>query len=515
MEALVAREHPLNASRPSALFIVAATLGVVLLGLGWPAGGQAPAPPTLTILSREGRRPVPLTVQNDQAFVALDDLAAAFQCTVREESLGALTVAYKGKTILLTPDQPVVSIGGRLVSLPAAPTRAGRRWLVPVEFINRALSLIYDARLELRSASRLVIVGDVRVPRVTVRFEGGDPSRLIMEATPRTTSTVTQETNTLMIKFDADALDVGIPPVQPGLVQAMRVVQPATLAIDLGPRFTGFRASTQTADTTARLTIDVMSAQTETQPVAPIQPSQPAPAPDLPGLGQPVASVRTIAIDPGHGGQDEGVKGGGGTKERDLVLGVARRLKAAIESRLGIRVLLTREDEGSVAPDNRAALANNNRADLFISLHANASFRKSMTGASILHVGLDHEAEQAARASLGSERLATFGGGIRDIDLVVWDLAQLRHVNQSAQLAKILDDQFRGRIPLAEHSLERAPLRVLESVNMPAVLIEMGYLTNDDQEKQMSGAEFQNAFVQAIYDGVVKFRDTLGAGGTR
>lgn len=507
----------MNPLRAPSLFIVAAALGVVLLGLGLPAGGQAPAQPTLTILSKEGRRPLPLTIQNDQAFVALDDLAAAFQCTVREEALGALTVAYKGKTILLTPDQPVVSIGGRLVSLPAAPTRAGRRWIVPAEFINRALALIYDARLELRSASRLVLVGDIRVPRLTIRFEGGDPARLIVEATPRTTGAVAQESNVLTIKFDADGLDVTIPAIQPqGLVQGMRLLPPASLAIDLSPRFNGFRASTQTAETTARLTIDVMSAQAETQPVIPTQ-SQPAPVPepDLPGLSQPVASVRTIAIDPGHGGQDEGVKGAGGTKERDLVLGVARRLKTAIESRLGIRVLLTREDEGGVAPDNRASLANNNRADLFISLHANASFRKSMSGASIVYVGFDREAEQAAHASLGSERLPTFGGGTRDIDLVVWDLAQLRHVNQSARLAKIFEDQLRNRIPLAEHALERAPLRVLESVNMPAVLIEMGYLTNDDQEKQLSGAEFQGAFVQAIYDGVVRFRDSLGAGGTQ
>ena len=78
-------------------------------------------------------------------------------------------------------------------------------------------------------------------------------------------------------------------------------------------------------------------------------------------------------------------------------------------------------------------------------------------------------------------------------------------------LARLLEGQFHDRIPLAVRPVDSAPLRVLESANMPAVLIEMGYLTNADQEKQLAGAEFQNTFVQAVLDAVVKFRDALDA----
>jgi N-acetylmuramoyl-L-alanine amidase len=477
-------------------------------------GGQAPNQATLSVLAKEGRRTLPLTISGDQELVFLDDLASSFQLTIREESLGTFTVAYKGKTILLTPDQPLVSIAGRLVSLPAPPTRAGRRWLVPVEFINRALGLVYDARLDLRKPSRLLIVGDLRVPRVIVRSEGADPARLTIDATPRTNSTVSQETNALTIKFEADALDIVVPGIQPGpLVQAVRVQEPVTLVVDLGPRFVAFRASTQPLDTSTRLTIDLLSAQQAPNAPPPAAVPEPAAPPlDLSALNQPAGGVRTIAIDPGHGGEDEGVKGAGGTKEKDLVLTVARRLKAAIEGRLGIRVLLTREDDHNVALDSRAAIANNNKADLFISLHANASFRKTATGASILYASFDREGEQSARASLGSERLPTFGGGLRQVDLVVWDLAQMSHITRSAELAKILAAEFHDSIPLSAHPVDRAPLDVLEAANMPAVMIEMGYLTNDEQETRMAGAEFQNALVQAVYDAVLKFRDTLAAG---
>jgi N-acetylmuramoyl-L-alanine amidase len=503
---------------PRVTLLAAVAIAAGLLTAVAPAGGQGPAAPALTILSKEGRRSLQLNLVSDQELVYLDDLATAFQLTVREESLGTLTVAYKGRTILLTPDQPLVSIAGRLVSLPASPTRSGRRVLVPVEFINRALALIYDSRLDLRKPSRLLIAGDLRVPRVTVRFEAGEPARLIVDATPRASNTVTQENNSLAIRFDADLLDAVLPPIQPqSLVQAIRVMDPAMLIVDLGPRFGTFRASTQQLDTTARTTIDLIPAQTDQQPLAaaptaatPAAP--PAAPPDLSALGGPVSAIRTIAIDPGHGGEDDGVKGAGGTKEKDLTLAVARRVKAAIESRLGVRVLLTREDDHNVSLDGRAAMANNNKADIFISLHANASFRKTAGGASILYAAFEGEADLTARASLGSDKLPTFGGGLRDIDLVQWDLAQIRHIHRSSELAMILADQFRDHIPLSVRPIDRASLRVLASANMPAVMVEMGYLSNAEQETKIAGAEFQNALVQAIYDAVIKFRDLPGGG---
>jgi N-acetylmuramoyl-L-alanine amidase len=482
-------------------------------------GGQSPAQPALTIVSKDGRRPLPLTINNDQELVFLDDLASAFQLTIRDEPFGAVTVGYKGKTVLLTPDQPLVSIAGRLVPLPSPPARSGRRVLVPVEFINRALALIYDAKLDLRKASRLLILGDWRVPRVTMRLEGADPARIIVDAAPRTDSVVSQQNNSLLVKFDADALDVSIPAIQPqGLVQAVRLLEPVSFAIDLGPRFAGFRATTQPLANATRLTIELLPSPADAPSVAApasptvAAPSNPAPPPDLSVLAQPALGLRVIAIDPGHGGEDEGVKGSGGTKEKDLVLTVARRLKAAIEGRLGIRVVLTRDDDRSVALSTRTAIANNNKADLFISLHANASFRKTATGASILYAAFDRETEQAAHASLGSVRLPTLGGGTRDVDLVFWDLAQIRHIVRSGELAALIEEQFRDRIPISAHPVDRAPLDILESANMPAVTLEMGYLSNDEQEAKMNTPEFQNTLVQAVFDAVLRFRDTQGSG---
>ena len=490
---------------------------MVLFARGLASQGAAPPSP-LTLLAKEGRSLIPVSLVNDQEFAALDDLATTFQLAVREESL-AIMVTYKGKTIILTPDRALASVSGRLVALPAPPARAGRRWLVPVEFISRALAPIYDTRLELRKPSHLVIAGDLRVPRVTLRYEPvGVAARLTVDATPRATSAVAQDNARLTIKFDADALDVATPPLQllpsqsaQGVIQAVRVIDAVTLAVELGPRFAGFKASTQPLDATLRLVLDVASTEPPTETAA----AAPTPPPDLSTLTQPVPAIRTIAIDPGHGGEDEGAKGAEGTKEKDVTLAVARRVKAAIEARLGIRVLLTRDDDRNVPLDDRTAVANNNKADLFISLHANASLRPSASGASIFSVAFDRDTEQTGRAALAPERLPTFGGGVRDIELVPWDLAQIQHITRSIELANILEQQFHDRIALGPRPVDQAPLRVLESANMPAVLVEMGYLTNVDQEKQLAGAEFQNTFAQAVLDAVLKFRDVLEQGQNR
>ncbi|HMB80346.1 MAG TPA: stalk domain-containing protein, partial [Vicinamibacterales bacterium] len=331
-------------ARPISSFPVASTAAFLIV-LAAALSSQTAPPPALSLLSKDGRRALPIALVADQEFVALDDLAAAFQLTVREESLGAVTVSYKGKTIVLTPDQALASVAGRLVSLPAPPARNGRRWLVPVEFISRALSLIYDTRLDLRKPSRLLIIGDLRVPRIAVRYDPlGASGRLTIDATPRANAAVTQDAEHLTIKFEADALDVSTPPLSapgsPGLILGVRLVDATTLAVDLGPRFAGFKAAGQPVDTTMRLVIDLVAAQTDTAAV-PTQQAPPPPPADLPpSFGQPSSAFRTIAIDPGHGGDDEGVHSADGAKEKELTLTIARRLKSVIETRLGLRVLL-------------------------------------------------------------------------------------------------------------------------------------------------------------------------------
>ena len=111
--------------------------------------------------------------------------------------------------------------------------------------------------------------------------------------------------------------------------------------------------------------------------------------------------------------------------------------------------------------------------------------------------------------------MPTFAGGLRDIQLVPWDLAQTHHLDQSTMFAGMLLQQLTDRVPLAQTPVDTAPLRVLASANMPAVLVEMGYLSNPEQERLLASDAFQSSFAQSVFDAVLKFRDAIAAGITR
>jgi N-acetylmuramoyl-L-alanine amidase len=486
-------------------FAITATLltGVLLLAQG------TPPPSPLILLTRDGRRPLSTTIVNEQELVALDDLASLFQLSVREDALGGgATVGYKGRTIVLSPNQPMASVNGRLVSLPAPPTRSGRRWLVPVEFLPRALAPIYDSRIELRKPSRLLIVGDLRVPRVSARIDSaGPPTRVAIDIGSPTTATVTPEAGRLTVRIDADALD---PSVQSpgGLVDQIRVEPPNLVIVQLKPGAGPPRATTTGADKGIRVTIDIPAAGA---PVAQQPEPSAAPPPDVGApLTAPRPALQAIVIDPGHGGDDSGAKGAGGTLEKQLTLDVARRIKTLVEARLGVRVILTREDDRHVGPDERAALANNSKADLLLSIHANAALASSLSGAEVYYLSLDREGQEARRAAESeSVSLPVLGGGTRTIDVIRWDLAQASHIESSATLATFLSEELRGSVPMSPRGTQQAPMRVLVGANMPAALIEIAYLTNASQEKQVVTSEFQTSVTQAIYTAILRFRGYL------
>ncbi len=477
---------------------------------------QVQGAPPYTLLSREGRRPLVARRVNGQDMFTLDELAPIFNLSVREDALaGGLTISTTRQTIVLSAGQTLASVGGRLISLPSPAVRDGRTWLVPVELVSRAIGPASGLRVEVRKSSRLVIVGDLTVPRVALRFddEGGGRARLTFEVDPAAGHHVTEESGRLVVAFDADAIDprLGTIPAGP-LVAGVRAADNApSIAVDLGPAFASYRvADVAGGEGVGRFVIELVgAAPAQPAPAQPAQPAAPAPVAPLFELSPP-ATIQTIVIDPGHGGAETGVRGPNGTLEKDVTLAVARRLKGAIEGRLGIRALLTRDGDQTVGLDERAAQANNNKADLFVSLHANASPRASTAGAEVFYLSLEgygQEAEAASRAD--GVPLPVFGGTARVIQLIPWEMAQARYLDRSAALAGMVADELRQRVPMSRRALERGPFRVLVGANMPAVLVEMGFLSNPDEERVLTSEPFQNAVVEALLQSVVRFRDYL------
>jgi N-acetylmuramoyl-L-alanine amidase len=122
---------------------------------------------------------------------------------------------------------------------------------------------------------------------------------------------------------------------------------------------------------------------------------------------------------------------------------------------------------------------------------------------------LDREGEAVRSAAASAVSLPVIGGGTRSIDVVPWELAQARHVEASAMLATVLEQELRQRVPMGERPIQQGPMRLLSAANMPAVLVEMAYLTNGAQEKAAAGEEFKNAVAQSLYNAIVRFRGYL------
>ena len=483
---------------------------MLIAGL-WLVSAQAPP---ITIVARDGRKPLPVTSINNQDYIAVDDINTAFQTTSREDRLaGGLTVTARGRSIVLTENQNVVSVAGRLVTLPAPPLRRDGRWFVPADFLPRALSPALDVRLDLRRSARLLLVGDIRVPRVVARVDAGANNVAVtLEITPNTETRVNAQPGRLIVQFDADALDLAIPlvPAQ-GFVQSIAPGDtPQTVAITLGPRYATHRVTTTQPDAgSGRVTIDLMPATTDITPV----PAPPSPAPDtrlvIPTQG-PSTGLRTVVIDPGHGGEENGTQGTRGTLEKEITLSVARRLRTLIESRLGLKVFLTREDDRTMSLDDRSAFANNHRADVFLSIHANSAVRPAVKGAEVYYLTVERADEEARkRADENATTLPALGGGSRAIDLILWETAQARYLEQSATLAGYIEQSLRTRVEMSPRAVQQAPFRVLVGANMPAALVEIGYLSNAEQETQIATAAYQEQVALALLDALIRFRDFL------
>lgn len=222
------------------------------------------------------------------------------------------------------------------------------------------------------------------------------------------------------------------------------------------------------------------------------------------------SGVRTIVIDPGHGGEESGAIGPQGTQEKDLALRVAQALKLQLENRLGVRVKLTRDTDVDVAFDTRTAIANQHKADLFISLHFNSSFGSRAHGAETYFLSREASDQMAAQVAATENQTAAAGSDPElDLKLILWDLSQSYHLAESQRFATLVQKELNRALGLRDRGVKQAPFRVLMGANMPAVLVELGFLSNPKEETQLQSAAYRAQLVDALVKAVRLFENQL------
>jgi N-acetylmuramoyl-L-alanine amidase len=212
-----------------------------------------------------------------------------------------------------------------------------------------------------------------------------------------------------------------------------------------------------------------------------------------------------VAIDPGHGGGEVGAEGRNGLVEKDLALSIARRLRELLLERLGVQVVLTRDGDRNLGLDERTAVANNNKADLFISIHADASPSREATGSSVYFLSYSSSGAEGEVSSARGRSGSTNGS----LDFILWDMAQASHLNQSARLAEILQQELLSATGASENrnrGIKQNTFRVLRGATMPAVLVEVGFISNPGEAELLKTGEHQDRIAEALYRGVLEFK---------
>jgi N-acetylmuramoyl-L-alanine amidase len=317
---------------------------------------------------------------------------------------------------------------------------------------------------------------------------------------------VTFQTDVMETDFVAEALPGRIV----GSVRFERATPPR-LIFDLGERF----ASVKTAERDPQH----MSLVFDTAPAAGAPPVPGTPPPGALPSQRPAATPVTgfrrpivLVIDPGHGGEDGGAQGPGGRFEKDLTLALARRLRAAAVDSLSIQAFLTRDGDNEVPLDERAAIANNFNANIFISLHANGSRFASATGTEVFFLSYTAADDEARRVAMQEGAILEKAPvNDKDVGLILWDMAQAAQLDASSKLAANLYGEISQAALSRSRGVKQAPFRVLVGATMPAALVEVGFITNPEEEKLLFSEEHQERLTNALVQGLGRFIATLRA----
>jgi len=267
----------------------------------------------------------------------------------------------------------------------------------------------------------------------------------------------------------------------------------AKIILDLTRDVTDMRLTA--ADNNRVFFLDLLTKKEPVTEAAP--PPVPTPAPAAkPDVIPAQRKVRVVVIDPGHGGMDTGAKSAS-MVEKDFTLVFARKLRTALQTRLGTTVLLTRDSDVALDNEARSAVANNNQANLFISLHAGYSANKLDDGSSVF----------VMKENFGEAFTTTSATG-RDQLFLPWYLGYRIHHQASVSAATFLQEALSKAIPGSKFTTRTAPLAVLSSPTMPSLLLEIGNLNNPVNAQTLSDAGFQSRLADTIVNAVQRFSES-------
>jgi len=223
-----------------------------------------------------------------------------------------------------------------------------------------------------------------------------------------------------------------------------------------------------------------------------------------------ISDIKLVVIDPGHGGKDPGAIGPRGTKEKDITLSIARKLAKKIRKRLKIRAILTRTGDYFVPLNKRTEMANSADADIFISIHANASLKPSSRGFEVYFLSeeaSDLEAQAVANMENSVVAMEDETKNMGRVSKILWSLTMNQFMNESSELCAFINRTVISACELIDRGVKQAGFYVMRGARMPAVLVEVAFISNKKEESLLNKDSFQEKVADSICDSVWKYKN--------
>ena len=447
---------------------------------------------------------LPIVRHEGRSYVELDRVAAAIQ-TRADASPGSVRAYLRtpAHTVTLTRNWARVVVDDRPLVLDA-PVRVRKGvWLVPDSFVERVVP-----KLTVATVPAPVILPAAAVAPATPVAEAA-LEELRFRSYPSFTRVVLETSAPVSYRIEPggerDARirvsglsgDARVLEIRDGFVEEVRLERARGDALlrvifDGAP---GELRPTTFADPD-RLVLDFM------RPVAPTERDQRA----------TTTPLRVMVLDAGYGGHDPGATGPTGLMEKELVLDVTRRVAKLVADQLGIKVLLSREADHFVTLRDRTSFANRARADVFVSIHANAHREVASEGVETYFLSsepTDNGARQVAaleNSVVQLEKPVARGKGVDVVKTILWDLAQSEFQEESSRLAEIVQDSMTQSLRIPSRGVKQAGFYVLGGAAMPAILIEIGFVTNPREERKLRESRYRDDVARAIVAGLRDYK---------
>jgi N-acetylmuramoyl-L-alanine amidase len=457
----------------------------------------------LVLLASPAWAGLPTVSYKGQEYIELARVAALLKARLdapAESSQARLTTP--GRVITFRRNWSRVMINGSSIKL-EAPVRVRKGvWLVPESFIHHVRR---PKVIPISAAAPAASPAPVAGSRMPVALED-----LRFRSYPSFTRIVIETSGPLSYRAEAGTakesrirlqLLAGFPRVQEvgdGFIEEARLERAGDDAV-LRVMFEGaageLRASTL-ADP-PRLVLDF---------ARPVEPSRR-------DRREALAPLRLVVLDAGHGGHDPGAVGPGGLQEKDLVLDVTRRVARLLEDKLDVKVRLSRDSDQFVTLRDRTTYANRERADLFVSIHANA--HREMTSNGVETYFLSSEATDGTARQVAAlensvvqfEKTPVRSTGRLDaVKAILWDLAQSEFQQESSRLAEVMQDSMTRSLHIPNRGVKQAGFYVLGGAAMPAILIEVGFVTNPREERRLKDSKYRDEIARAIFSGLAEYK---------